>query len=116
MRSVELLLDAGADLDARASDGSTPVMAAASVDGFDAVYVLLTRGADYCAVSEHGSDLIDRMNLRQPLPDSRQAYWRKKVAAWLEERGVDVRSGRRDFPLSRGGRPGCDAAQGARAR
>lgn len=107
--AVELLLDAGADPDWRDSNGGTPAMAAAGLGRFDVTYLLLERGADYCAVNERGFDLIDRLNLQRPVTDPDQARWREKVVAWLRERGVEPRRGRRDFPLNRGSESACSS-------
>ena len=54
-----ILLDAGADINARDEMGNTPVMVAAGMGQFDLVYYLLERGADYTITDNFGNNLVD---------------------------------------------------------
>lgn len=99
--AMTLLLDSGADIDARTSgdtvltkpiSGDTPVMTAASIGQYDAVYELLNRGADYRIKNAAGFSLVDRLARKRSIliPESDESKWLQKVVAWLEERGVEV--------------------------
>lgn len=92
IESVKLLMDSGADLNARAANGDTPVMRAAGLGWFDVAYFLLEQGADYRFRNGSGVSLIDRIaNGRRLLafnPD--MSPWMTKVVAWLKERGMVV--------------------------
>jgi ankyrin repeat protein len=59
IESVRLLLDAGADPNARQQVGYTPLMGAASAGRGDLVDLLLRHGADVAAVSEDGKTASD---------------------------------------------------------
>jgi len=90
--AMEILLNAGADIDARGGDGDTAVNVAASLGRFDDVYFLLTHGARYDLTNKHGlgltdyiADLKDRM-----IPNHELTRWLHKVIEWLREHGVEV--------------------------
>jgi len=58
-RAVELLLDQGAAIDARAPNGNTPLMMAAGYGSIDAADLLARRGADVTLQSKAGSRASD---------------------------------------------------------
>lgn len=66
---VALLLDKGAQVDARAPNGSTPLMMAASYGPEAAAQLLLARGADAKLRNSHGKSAADlaRQAGREPL-------------------------------------------------
>jgi ankyrin repeat protein len=74
VKLVTLLLDQGAPVDARAPNGSTPLMMATSYGPESAVQVLLARGADAKLRNTHGLNAADL---------ARQAG-RDKLAALLD--------------------------------
>lgn len=90
--AIELLLDSGADIDARSSNGDTAAMVAAGRGRFDVVYFLLSRGADYSVANDRGVTLADRVADKRGAmdPDHDLAGWLDKVVAWLQERGVEI--------------------------
>jgi ankyrin repeat protein len=57
--AVKLLLDRGADLDARAPNGNTPLMMAAGFGFIDVADYLVSRGADAAAVNKSGRSAAD---------------------------------------------------------
>lgn len=90
---IDLLLEAGADVNAReALAGMTPVMLAAGRGSFDVVYKLLNYGADYRIKSSSGHTLADMIaNKRNLMDPKHELYtWMERVIQWLEERGVDI--------------------------
>jgi ankyrin repeat protein len=86
--SITLLLDAGANADARNTFGSTVAMSAAGIGRFDVVYLLLSRGASYEVSNNDGVRLVDRIASKQGtlVPNSDMDKWLKRVIAWLRER------------------------------
>ena len=90
--SIELLLDAGADIDARSSNGDTAAMVAAGRGRFDVVYLLLSRGASYSVANDNGVTLADRVADKQGAmdPEHELARWLDKVVGWLREHGVEI--------------------------
>jgi len=92
MRVTELLLDAGAEIDARDRFGRTPLLAAVMDGRFDVAHLLLTRGADYRSLTPQGVPLAERIARtgRRIRADHEQAAWLEKVVLWLAERGVQV--------------------------
>lgn len=91
--ALDLLLDAGADIDARSSNGDTAAMVAAGRGRFDVVYLLLSRGASYSVPNDNGVTLVDRVVDKQGAmdPEHDLARWLDKVVEWLRERGVEIR-------------------------
>lgn len=91
-RSIELLLDAGADINARSENGDTTVMVAAGRGRFDTVYLLLTHGASYSATNYSGVGLTDRIADKNGAmdPDHGLSRWLDRVIKWLHERGVEI--------------------------
>jgi ankyrin repeat protein len=57
---VELLLDEGAEIEARAPDGSTPLMMAAIRGSEQVVDLLLARGASTAPRDARGQRAVDR--------------------------------------------------------
>lgn len=57
--AVELLLAEGADMNARAPNGNTPLMLASGVGSVDAAYLLARRGADVSLRNKAGASAAD---------------------------------------------------------
>ncbi len=89
---LDILLDAGANINAQSSFGTTPSMVAAGRGRFDIVLKLLDRGADYKLINNSGHSLATRVADKRDLMDpNHELYARmQKVIEWLEERGVYV--------------------------
>lgn len=83
-----VLLDAGADINARDSYGSTVLLTAAGRLRYDIVYDLLLRGADYNIKNNFGKELVDRIASDGPRmnPKGKMTPWLEKVVIWLEAR------------------------------
>lgn len=89
---VELLLEAGADIDAQRENGDSPMMAAALFGQFDLVYELLEKGADFSILGDYCNALPELIAMRRPTmdPDNELTYWMSRVIDWLAMRGVEI--------------------------
>lgn len=90
---AEVLLDAGADINARNAFGDTPTLSAANSGKFDLVLYLLNAGANYTLWNSLGYDLADKIAYQRQLclkPDHPQTRKMHEVAAWLEANGVEI--------------------------
>jgi ankyrin repeat protein len=90
---IPMLLDAGADINARAKNGETPIMDAAGSAQFDVVYDLLERGADYKTISDIcGNALAEVIAWRLPRLhlSGQDKVWFERVIEWLDARGVGI--------------------------
>lgn len=93
-QNLDMLIDAGADINHASSFGTTPAMYAAGLNWFDSVYYLLKAGADYRIKHEkNGRDLVQQV-LESRFPTS---TWRKKVINFFEEEGVDLESAKQEL-------------------
>lgn len=88
-KNVELLIEAGADLNHQGNSGGTPMIRAAGMNRFDIAYRLLEAGADYRPKSKAGNDLAYELIDTTVSPDHEYNRWRLKLIKILEERGVD---------------------------
>lgn len=89
---VDMLLSAGADINAKSKFGSTPVLVAAGRGDYEMVYRLLERGADYRIKDAHGVDLAAAVskNVGRIRPGTKWAKWQDKVIEWLLAKGVKI--------------------------
>lgn len=87
-----LILDAGADINAKNNHNEPPIFKAATLGQFDLVLQMLNRGADYKIKNKNGKDLADiiAFSRRTMDPDNELTQWMHKVIAWLNERGVEI--------------------------
>lgn len=92
VKAMNLLLDAGADIEARDKFGNTPLVAAAGIVKFGEVYFLLTRGANYRQTNPHGLGVLDYIADFRPdmVPGSAGARRLEKVVEWFKERGIEI--------------------------
>lgn len=89
---VRLLLDRGADIEARNRSGHTPLIAAAGVNDADAVLLLLEAGADPTATAGNGADFQDYLHKGDPkLLNAGAKRARDRIDALLRERGIAVK-------------------------
>ena len=86
--SIELLINAGADIDHANATGVTPLIFAAQRNWFDTVYYLLQAGADYQKKTRNGLDLMYETINTSVDPDHELGRWREKVIDWLRDKGV----------------------------
>lgn len=89
---IDILLDAGAKIDARDGFGNTPVMMAASRPRFEVVLHLLERGADYTIANNAGETLTTKIadKIGRLDPKHEEAKWLQRVIDWLEAHGVRI--------------------------
>jgi len=83
---LELLLNAGADINFKTSKGDTPVLVAASLGRFDIVYELLKQGADFKSRNSNGRDLAYYLRIKRKALDKKHELfmWLEKVTDWLD--------------------------------
>jgi ankyrin repeat protein len=84
------LIQAGANLNAQDSQGSTPLMAAADLNQFDVVYTLLCNGADFNLKDKWGKTITYAIENNNIDATSEGYRWREKSIAFLRTRGVRV--------------------------
>ena len=94
-KNLELLINAGADLDFQDDLGETPMIYAAGFNSFDTVYFLLEAGADFEIKDNYGRDLAYEVVDTTVHPESDLGRWRLRVYAFLEHQGVDFDEVRR---------------------
>jgi ankyrin repeat protein len=89
---VDILLQHGADINARKRFDSTPVLSAAKIGDYEMVYHLLERGADYSLKDANGSDLASLVatDVGRIRPGTKWAKRHEKVIAWLKAKGVEI--------------------------
>jgi ankyrin repeat protein len=85
---LDLLIDAGADVNYQNVKGNSPTLVAASLGRFDIVYKLLESGADYTVKNKHGSSLETYIeSKKKALDPNHDLYkWLVKVETWLNNR------------------------------
>jgi ankyrin repeat protein len=90
--SIEILLNAGADIDATTEMGVTPVVSAAGIGHYEETYLLLQRGADYSIRDKRDLGLVDAIARTAPriIRTSDGGRAMLQVVAFLRERGVEV--------------------------
>ena len=88
MENVRLLVDAGADIDARADLSLvTPLHRAVNVNNYDVAYYLLEQGADPMLEDNMGYSVVDTIKLFKNRGVSREMHgWYVKV---VERLGLD---------------------------
>ena len=91
-RAVDILLDAGADIEQRSYGGATPMFTAASLAEFASVYHLLNRGADHEVSNKRGETFMDLVAdfSGDFMPGHEGGRWYDKVIKQLQDRGVKV--------------------------
>lgn len=90
-RHRELLLAAGADLNAQDGNGYTPMISAISARGdYHLVWDFLQRGADFRFKSRGGMSLARAIGICHIDPASDAYQWREKVIEFLRSKGVEA--------------------------
>ncbi|MEZ6057592.1 MAG: hypothetical protein R3C01_12905, partial [Planctomycetaceae bacterium] len=96
--NVQVLIDAGADLNHQDGGGYTAVMTGAGCREYQIIEQMLLLGADYTLETEHGTTLASDCFMF-PIPDKAQfpekaaAY--ERVMRFLEQHGVDMEAAKR---------------------
>jgi ankyrin repeat protein len=91
-RNLMLLIEFGADIDARMKTGLTPILSAALGNRYDMVYALLINGADYTIRDDYGFDLAHYVEESRSLIDKGTVRWLQyqEVVDQLQNLGVDI--------------------------
>ena len=86
--NIRVLLQNGADINARNEGGVTAVITAAQIGDFDIVLELLQKDADF-RIKDHANSSVVTYIAHSFLPsDSPMVAWRDKVVAWLKKNGA----------------------------
>lgn len=95
LKAIKLLLDAGANINIKDKDGHNALWYATS-GHYDILFYLLQAGADYTAKDNYGKNFIWSLE-RFPTQANgdekemaKQRWWKKKVIAFLKEKGIEV--------------------------
>jgi len=103
--SVQLLIDAGADLDYRTDTGSTALSMSVSGGRFSITLQLLEAGASFNLCKDNGGTFVHFFLRFDPEitsktatipPTPEQITYYAKVLAWLEANGADLEGARKD--------------------
>ena len=84
-KGVELLIDAGVDLQHKNHVDETPLEFATHFHHFDIVYLLLTAGADYRIKASINEQDIASLIRDKSLMGGHSQFWRDKVIQFLDE-------------------------------
>ena len=92
MACLNLLVEHGADVNARGFKGSTPAMSAANLGRYDLVQELIKQGADYRLKRDNGDSLLDIIasDRGKYIPGSRQEKVLNELIEWLQQRGISI--------------------------
>jgi uncharacterized protein len=89
MKHLNVLIQAGVDVNHRDQGGETAMIYAAGLNWFDSVFRLLEAGADFRLKNDNGTDLAYRLIDTRVDPNSDLGRWREKAVKFLEAKGVD---------------------------
>jgi len=99
--SIQLLIDAGADLDYRTDTGSTALSKSVSGGYYSITLQLLEADASYNLCKDNGGTFVHfflrsdpEITLALPTPEHRKGY--EEVLTWLEANGADLEGARKD--------------------
>ena len=97
IKNMELLIEAGANLNHQDKSNYTPSMYAAGNRQYKMVYLLLQKGADWRLVNKHGQDLaFTCMSYKVMQNDFPEVYrYQEKVLDFLRQKGVDLEEAQR---------------------
>lgn len=89
---INMLIEAGADLNVQDGFGNTPAMMAARRQRFEIVYILLESGADYSVKNDAGKSLLDWIaeERGKSIASREEADWFRKILEWLEARKITI--------------------------
>lgn len=88
--NLKLLIDRGANVDFRDAAGETPIMAAADLNNYSKVYLLLVCGADFRLKDFGGNSIIWNIEHASFDEAGDTGHWRTKVVAFLRQHGIEV--------------------------
>ncbi len=90
-KNIQLLIEAGANLNFQDPTGNTPMMRAAGVNRFDFVHAFLKAGADTAIENNWGNTIVYFVKDSTVSPKHELYQWRLKVIALLKEKGIEVK-------------------------
>jgi hypothetical protein len=88
--NLELLINAGADVNYENPSGSAAAGDAAAFGWFEGVYILLEAGTNCSPNTDIGKDLAYEIARRHDTASSVDRQWRDKVVQFLKDRGAGV--------------------------
>ncbi|UYZ62514.1 ankyrin repeat domain-containing protein [Hymenobacter weizhouensis] len=86
--ALRLLVEAGADLNRTAPDGTTPMLLLAYLNQYEQVDYLLGKGADFERPDSSGGTVAFAVQTADLEPESEEYKWLRQVKRLLELRGV----------------------------
>ncbi len=89
---INLLIDAGADVDFLAANNYTPLLSAADLNRWDIVLTLLKHGANYRIKDDSGKTILFNIEHNSIDKNNMLYKWRSKVIDFLNARGIKVKS------------------------
>jgi ankyrin repeat protein len=87
--NASILIKAGADVNARDSNGVTPLIDAAILSSYEVMYVLLESGADIRATDNEGFPASFEIIAYGENPNLMPNKWREKCMEFMKNKGVD---------------------------
>jgi len=87
---VQLLIDAGANLDFQDQSGTTPLLFAANQNQYRVAYLLLQSGADFSIRNLAGVTMVWPIERNSFALSTDPEGWRQKVVDFLRDQGVEV--------------------------
>jgi ankyrin repeat protein len=94
LEQLNMLIAAGADLNARNKNDITPLMYAVRFNRYDMAYLMLQAGADPALKTKWGTTVVYAIKESRTDPESPLYQWRTKVIELLKAKGIDVDSGK----------------------
>ncbi|XOZ32428.1 ankyrin repeat domain-containing protein [Halomonadaceae bacterium KBTZ08] len=90
--SIRFLIEYGADINAVDYSGTNAAMAAAGINQFRSAFFLIKKGIDYKQKNQWGNSIVYVLERNRLgfFPGSEKYDFRTRIAAFLEERGIEV--------------------------
>lgn len=90
IENMNMLIDAGADINFQNRAGTTPLIFAAGQNHYHVAFILLKSGADFRIRENTGNTVVYSIENNTFVESLDTGGWRAKVVEFLRERGVEV--------------------------